>query len=194
MNFSFWPFLWFGLPGRLLNDQKKQRCRAKIALHTPKSRCRTLFRPALSHFPLKAFIRSRQGAKGGCRGGSVEGIAALWGSENGSRYRAEGGVASTVTPVQLRSRNTRKRTQSKSLFISQTALQSCEVKFWHDFWEVNFWRVNFRGGLLLEKEQDPKIRPENSDPKFGRPKLVSQNSAPNLISGGAKIPCAEMCP
>ena len=35
-------------------------------------------------------IRSRQGASlrgGGCRGGLVEGIAALLGSENGSRYR-----------------------------------------------------------------------------------------------------------
>ena len=32
-------------------------------------------------------MRSRQGAKGGCRGGLVEGIAALLGSENGSRYR-----------------------------------------------------------------------------------------------------------
>ena len=39
----------------------------------------------LPHFPL---IRSRQGAKGGgCRAGLVEGIAALLGSENGSRYR-----------------------------------------------------------------------------------------------------------
>ena len=40
----------------------------------------------LSHFPL---IRSRQGARGGggVASGLVEGIAALLGSENGSRYR-----------------------------------------------------------------------------------------------------------
>ena len=28
MNFSFWPFLWFGLPGRLLKVAKK--CQAKF--------------------------------------------------------------------------------------------------------------------------------------------------------------------
>ena len=61
---------------------QNQRCRAKIALHHPKSRCRTFLRTPLSHFPL---IRSR--ARGGCRGGLVQGIAALLGSENGSRYR-----------------------------------------------------------------------------------------------------------
>ena len=36
---------------------------------------------------LSCLIRSRQGTKGGCRGGLVEGIAAPLGSENGSRYR-----------------------------------------------------------------------------------------------------------
>ena len=63
---------------------QNQRCRAKIALHHPKSRCHTFLPDPLSHFPL---IRSRQGAKGGCRGGLVEGIAPLLGSENGSRHR-----------------------------------------------------------------------------------------------------------
>ena len=30
MNFSFWPFLWFGLPGRLLiNEFKKAKAKAK---------------------------------------------------------------------------------------------------------------------------------------------------------------------
>ena len=60
---------------------QNQRCRAKIALHPPKSRCRTFLRnpPPPSHFPL---FRSRQGAKGGCRGGLVEGVASLLGSEN----------------------------------------------------------------------------------------------------------------
>ena len=58
---------------------QNQRCRAKIALHTPPSRCRTFLWTPLSHFPL---IRSRQGANG-CLGGLVEGIAA------------------TVTPVAL---------------------------------------------------------------------------------------------
>ena len=54
-----------------------QRCRAKIALHPPKSRCCTFLRNP-----------SRQGAKtGGCRGGLAEATAALLGSENGSRYK-----------------------------------------------------------------------------------------------------------
>ena len=39
---------------------QNQRCRAKIARHPPKPRCRTFLRPPLSHFPL---IRSRQGAR-----------------------------------------------------------------------------------------------------------------------------------
>ena len=61
----------------------------------PKSRCRTFLRTPLSHFPL---IRSRQGAKGVCRGGLVEDIAALgfpkW-------IALQGGVAATVTPIAL---------------------------------------------------------------------------------------------
>ena len=51
-----------------INFPQKQRCRAKIALHPRKSRCRTFLRTPLSHFPL---IRSRQGARragGGYRG------------------------------------------------------------------------------------------------------------------------------
>ena len=64
---------------------QNQRCRAKIALHPPQSRCNTFLRTPPSHF---ALICSRQGAKGGgYRGGLVEGTAALLGSENGSRYR-----------------------------------------------------------------------------------------------------------
>ena len=39
------------------------------------------------------------GGQGGCRGGLVKGIAALFCSENGSRYM--GGVAATITPVAL---------------------------------------------------------------------------------------------
>ena len=62
---------------------QNQRCRAKIVLHPPKSRCLTFLWTSLSHFPL---IRSRQGAKGVCCGG-LEGIAALLGSEKGPRCR-----------------------------------------------------------------------------------------------------------
>ena len=51
---------------------------------------------------------------------------------------------------------------------------------------MNFLRVNFSGGLICWKEQDLKNQAKNSGPKFGRPKFVSQNSAPNLGSGGAK--------
>ena len=45
-----------------INFPQNQRCRAKIALHPPKSRCRTFLRTPLSHFPL---IRSRAGGSAG---------------------------------------------------------------------------------------------------------------------------------
>ena len=64
---------------------QNQRCRAKIALHPPKSRCRTFLRTP--RIALSCFIRSRQEGKGWCRGMLVEGLAALLGPENGSRYR-----------------------------------------------------------------------------------------------------------
>ena len=41
---------------------QNQRCRAKIALHPPISRCRTFLRTPLSHIPL---IHSRQGGAAG---------------------------------------------------------------------------------------------------------------------------------
>ena len=70
---------------------QNQRCRAKIALHPPKSRCRTFLQAPLSHFPL---IRSRQGAQrpgGGYRG--------TFGFRK--RIALQGGIAATVTPVAL---------------------------------------------------------------------------------------------
>ena len=77
---------------------QNQRCRAKISLHPPKSRGCTFSPDPPSHFP--CLICSRQGPGGGpCRGRLLEGIAALLGSENGSRYK--GGVAATVTPIAL---------------------------------------------------------------------------------------------
>ena len=48
--------------------------------------------------------------------------------------------------------------------------------------------MNFSGGLFCWKKQSQKIRLENSGSKFGRPKSVSQNSALNSSSGGAKSP------
>ena len=48
----------------------------------------------------------------------------------------------------------------------------------------------FRGALFCwHKKEDQKIRPKNSDPKFGHPKFVSQNSALNSGSGGTKSLC-----
>ena len=44
----------------------------------------------------------------------------------------------------------------------------------------------FWGPLLLENTES-KIRPKNSSPNFGSPKFVSQNSALNSGSGGAKL-------
>ena len=70
---------------------QNQRCRAKIALHPRKSRCRTFLRTPLSHFPL---IRSRQGVRragGGYRG--------TFGFQK--RIALQGGIAATVTPVAL---------------------------------------------------------------------------------------------
>ena len=58
---------------------QNQRCRAIIALHPPKSRCRTFLRTP-------SVALSSQCRRQGC-GGLMEGIAALLGSENGSRYR-----------------------------------------------------------------------------------------------------------
>ena len=51
-----------------------------------------------------------------------------------------------------------------------------------------FLEGEFFGGLFCWKKQDQKIRPKNSGPEFGRPKFVSQNSALNSGSGGAKSP------
>ena len=78
---------------------QNRRCRAKIALHPPKSRFRTFLRTPLSHFPL---IPSREGARragGGYRG--------TLGSENGSRYRGVSQLQSHQSrySVQLRARH-----------------------------------------------------------------------------------------
>ena len=70
---------------------QNQRCRAKIALHPPKSRCRTSLRTPLPHFPL---IRSRQGARQA--GGGYRGTFGFR-----KRIALQGGIAATVTPVAL---------------------------------------------------------------------------------------------
>ena len=70
---------------RRIKFPQNQRCRGKIALH-PQIKVSHLS-PDLP-VALSCLTRSRQGARGeGCRGGLVEGIAALLGSENGSCYR-----------------------------------------------------------------------------------------------------------
>ena len=91
---------------------QNQRCRAKIALHPPKSRCRTFLRTPLSHFPL--ILPAGRG-----RGGLVEGIAALLGSENGSRSRGVSQLQSHQSrySVQLRSKcTTASQPQSLAIF------------------------------------------------------------------------------
>ena len=77
---------------------QNQRCRAKIALHPPKSRCRTFLRTPPSHFPV-SFAPGKGPGGGG-------GVAAGWWryrSTFGFRKRIalQGGVAATVTPVAL---------------------------------------------------------------------------------------------
>ena len=68
---------------------QNQRCRAKIALHPPKSRCRTFLWTPLSHLPL---IRSRQGVRRA--GGGYRGTFGFR-----KRIALHGGIAATVTPV-----------------------------------------------------------------------------------------------
>ena len=70
---------------------QNQRCHAKIALHPPKSRCRTFLQTPLSHFPL---ICSRQGAQQA--GGGYRGTFGFR-----KRIALQGGIAATVTPVAL---------------------------------------------------------------------------------------------
>ena len=41
---------------------------------------------------------------------------------------------------------------------------------------------------------EQNIRPKNSAPKFGHPKFVSQNSAPNSGSGGGQSPLRKFVP
>ena len=87
--------------------------------------------------------------------------------------------------------------------VSQMALQRGNVNFLArflgrilegEFWEVHFLRVNFSGGLFCWKKQSQRVRPENLGPKFGCPKFVSQNSALNSGSGGAKSPVQTFVP
>ena len=70
---------------------QNQRCRAKLALNPPKSRCRTFIQTPLSHLPL---VRSRQGARRA--GGGYRGTFGFR-----KRIALQGGVAATVTPVAL---------------------------------------------------------------------------------------------
>ena len=60
-----------------------------------------------------------------------------------------------------------------------------------DFLEGEFFFLG-GGASFAGKRQDQKIRPKNSGPKFGRPKVVSQNSAPNSGSGGARSPVQKI--
>ena len=97
---------------------QNQRCRAKIALHPPKSRCRTFLRTPLSHFPL---IRSRQGAKGGARraGGGYRGTFGFR-----KRIALQGGIAATVTPVALLSLERRSGSNKKEPSILNLSLEN----------------------------------------------------------------------
>ena len=70
---------------------QNQRCRAKTALHPPRSRCRTFLWTPLSHLPL---IRSRQGVWRAGRG-----YRGTFGFRKWIALR--GGTAAAVTPVAL---------------------------------------------------------------------------------------------
>ena len=88
---------------------QNQRCRAKIALHLPKSRCRTFLRNPLSHFPL---IRSKQGARRA--GGGYRGTFGFR-----KRIALQGGIAATVTPVALLCATKLKVYKNQSPIMSQ---------------------------------------------------------------------------
>ena len=57
-----------------------------------------------------------------------------------------------------------------------------------------FLEGEFFKGASFAGKKSQKIRPENSGPKFGRPKFVSQNSGLNSCSGGAKSPVQTFVP
>ena len=93
---------------------ENQRCRAKIALHTPKSRSRTFLRTPLSHFPL---IRSRQGVRRA--GGGYRGSFGFR-----KRIALQGGIAATVIPVALHCA-TKRGNESIYLHRSGPLLENC---------------------------------------------------------------------
>ena len=68
---------------------------------------------------------------------------------------------------------------------------------WVEFWKVNFGnflRVNFSGGpLLLEKTGSINLTREFGS-KIWASKFVSQNSALNSGTGGAKSPVQTVVP
>ena len=86
---------------------QNQRCRAEIALHPPKSRCRTFLRIPLSHFLL---IRSMQGARRA--GGGYRGTFGFR-----KRIALQRGIAATITPIALLCATKFLRDCAKILFI-----------------------------------------------------------------------------
>ena len=59
MNFSFWPFLWFGLPGRLLRKETKREYKKKRPNHLHVSCCTSVILRScpLHNYPLALFRR-----------------------------------------------------------------------------------------------------------------------------------------
>ena len=68
-----------------------------------------------------------------------------------------------------------------------------QPEFWGQFFDVNFGRwisrgCIFQGASFAGKKTESKNSTREFGPKFGSPKFVSQNSALNSGSGGAKSP------
>ena len=99
---------------RALKFPQNQRCRAKITLHHPNQGVAPFSGPSCRTF------LSVVAGHGGCRGGLVEGIAALLGSENVLRYR---GVS------QLQSHQSRYSVQLRKLVGEYSCLFLGEERF-----------------------------------------------------------------
>ena len=124
---------------------------------------------------------------------SASSLGHFWGSKRGSQTGHL--IWATKSSVYL---------SFPALSVSQMALQRCNVNFlarflgWileGEFWEVNFSRVNFSGGLFdWKKNNRVKNSTQEFGSRFGRPKFVSQNSGPNSCFGGAKSPVQKFVP
>ena len=116
---------------------EKTRCRAKIVLHPLKSPPPNQGVAPFSGPPCRTFLSfaAGRGPRGGCCGGQVEGMAALLGSENGSRYRGASQLQSHQSrySVQLRMRLNSLIATCLNHFV---LIEVCSVDILVTFWMI----------------------------------------------------------